>query len=120
MANSSINIDGVNNATIWAAVAWSRERLQDADEINITWAVPKVFLGPHYFHHWHLIQDDGGFPITSYKIDMLDIQTNNWLEITFIEGYAETKCSLSNILYGIMYRYKSQVKSDSLIQQTFV
>ena len=32
-----------------------------------------------------LFQDDGGFPITGYKIDMLDIQTNNWLEITFIE-----------------------------------
>ena len=30
-------------------------------------------------------QDDGGFPITGYKIDMLDIQTNNWIEITFIE-----------------------------------
>ena len=44
-------------------------------------------FGHHYFHHWHLIQDDGGFPITGYKIDMLDIQTNNWLEITFIEVF---------------------------------
>ena len=52
----------------------SRTEPQDensvTDEINITWAVPK---------------DDGGFPITGYKIEMLDIQTNNWIEITFIE-----------------------------------
>ena len=40
------------------------------DEINITWNIPK---------------DDGGFPITGYKIEMLDIQTNNWIEITFVE-----------------------------------
>ena len=33
------------------------------------------------------MKDDGGFPITGYKIDMLDIQTNNWLEITFIEVF---------------------------------
>ena len=52
----------------------SRTEPQDensvTDEINITWAVPK---------------DDGGFPITGYRIEMLDIQTNNWIEITFIE-----------------------------------
>ena len=35
---------------------------------------------------------------------MLDIQSGTWIEITFIEGY-EPKCTLSNILYGIMYRY---------------
>ena len=40
------------------------------DEINITWNIPK---------------DDGGFPITGYRIEMLDIQTNNWIEITFVE-----------------------------------
>ena len=34
---------------------------------------------------------------------MLDIQSGTWIEITFIEGY-EPKCTLSNILYGIMYR----------------
>ena len=37
-----------------------------------------------------MLQDDGGFPITGYKIDMLDIQTNNWLEITFIEVGVES------------------------------
>ena len=42
--------------------------------------------------------------ITSgYRVEMLDIQSGTWIEITFIEGY-EPKCTLSNILYGIMYR----------------
>jgi hypothetical protein len=36
---------------------------------------------------------------------MLDIQSGTWIEITFIEGY-EPKCTLSNILYGIMYRFR--------------
>jgi hypothetical protein len=31
------------------------------------------------------MQDDGGYPITGYRIEMLDIQTNHWIEITFIE-----------------------------------
>ena len=86
------------------------------DEINLKWSAPN---------------DDGGYPITGweqsihnvvqatvrnskvffsflkhgrYCVEMLDIKTGRWMEITFIEGYAETKCSLSNILYGIMYR----------------
>ena len=44
--------------------------------------------GGHFQEHYSTLpstQDDGGFPITGYKIDMLDIQTNNWIEITFIE-----------------------------------
>ena len=46
-----------------------------------------------------LFQDDGGFPITGYKIDMLDIQTNNWLEITFIEVIlSKSSNSLDQIL----------------------
>ncbi len=36
---------------------------------------------------------------------MLDIQSGSWLEITLIEGY-EPRCTLSNILYGIMYRFR--------------
>jgi hypothetical protein len=32
-----------------------------------------------------------------YRVEMLDIQTGKWIEITFIEGY-EPKCTLSNIL----------------------
>ena len=44
------------------------------------------------------------FPLISgYRVEMLDIQSGTWIEITFIEGY-EPKCTLSNILYGIMYR----------------
>ena len=73
-------------------LTFSRSRPQDensvTDEINISWSIPK---------------DDGGFPITGYRIEMLDIQTNNWIEVTFVEGF-EPKCTLSNILYGIMYR----------------
>ena len=72
--------------------SFTRSRPQDensvTDEINISWSIPK---------------DDGGFPITGYRIEMLDIQTNNWIEVTFVEGF-EPKCTLSNILYGIMYR----------------
>jgi len=79
----------------------SRTEPQDensvTDEINITWAVPK---------------DDGGFPITGYRIEMLDIQTNNWIEITFIEGF-EPRCTLSNILYGIMYRFRVIAYNDA-------
>jgi len=67
------------------------------DEINLTWAVPK---------------DDGGFPITGYRIEMLDIQTNQWIEITFIEGF-EPRCTLSNILYGIMYRFRVIAYNDA-------
>jgi len=67
------------------------------DEINLTWNVPK---------------DDGGFPITGYRIEMLDIQTNNWIEITFIEGF-EPRCTLSNILYGIMYRFRVIAYNDA-------
>lgn len=76
------------------------------DEINLTWGVP---------------DDDGGYPITGlknpicnylkfknfisgllfmflgYRVEMLDIQTGRWIEITFIEGY-EPRCTLSNIL----------------------
>jgi len=75
----------------------ARDENSVTDEINITWAVPK---------------DDGGFPITGYKIDMLDIQTNNWIEITFIEGF-EPRCTLSNILYGIMYRFRVIAYNDA-------
>jgi len=67
------------------------------DEINLTWAIPK---------------DDGGFPITGYGIEMLDIQTGHWIEITFIEGF-EPRCTLSNILYGIMYRFRAIAYNDA-------
>lgn len=67
------------------------------DEINLTWAVP---------------EDDGGYPITGYRVEMLDIQTGKWIEITFIEGY-EPKCTLSNILYGIMYRFRAIALNDA-------
>ncbi|QQP36122.1 Uncharacterized protein FKW44_021120, partial [Caligus rogercresseyi] len=67
------------------------------DEINITWTAP---------------QDDGGYPITGYRVEMLDIQSGQWIEITFIEGY-EPKCTLSNILYGIMYRFRVVALNDS-------
>ncbi len=43
---------------------------------------------------------------------MLDIQTGCWLEITFIEGY-EPRCTLSNILYGIMYRFRVLAVNDA-------
>ena len=80
----------------------SRSRPQDensvTDEINISWSIPK---------------DDGGFPITGYRIEMLDIQSNNWIEITFIEGF-EPRCTLSNILYGIMYRFVFAISSMSI------
>ena len=36
-----------------------------------------------------------------YRVEMLDIKSGQWIEITFVEGY-EPKCSLGNILYGIM------------------
>ena len=57
-----------------ASISHPRSRPQDedsvTDEINISWSIPK---------------DDGGFPITGYRIEMLDIQTNNWIEVTFVE-----------------------------------
>ena len=43
---------------------------------------------------------------------MLDIQTGRWIEVTFIEGY-EPKCTLSNILYGIMYRFRVIALNDA-------
>jgi hypothetical protein len=43
---------------------------------------------------------------------MLDIQSGTWIEITFIEGY-EPKCTLSNILYGIMYRFRVVALNDA-------
>lgn len=43
---------------------------------------------------------------------MLDIKSGNWVEITFIEGY-EPKCTLSNILYGIMYRFRVVALNDA-------
>ncbi len=67
------------------------------DEINLTWNVP---------------DDDGGYPITGYRVEMLDIQSGKWIEITFIEGY-EPKCTLSNILYGIMYRFRVIALNDA-------
>merc|ERR1719189_1619696 len=67
------------------------------DEINLRWAVP---------------QDDGGYPITGYRVEMLDIQSGRWVEVTFIEGY-EPKCSLGNILYGIMYRFRVVALNDA-------
>merc|ERR1719189_1348816 len=67
------------------------------DEINLKWLVP---------------QDDGGFPITGYRVEMLDIQSGKWVEVTFIEGY-EPKCTLSNILYGIMYRFRVVALNDA-------
>ena len=36
---------------------------------------------------WKVPQDDGGYPITGYRVEMLDIQSGTWIEITFIEGY---------------------------------
>ena len=146
-------------------IFYLRSRPQDensvTDEINISWSIPK---------------DDGGFPITGYRIEMLDIQTNNWIEITFVEvgtfshywyffnklpipslthfrreistgplphlltrvdsifiswnsslnkwsqnkkdiaycfqGF-EPKCTLSNILYGIMYRFRVTAYNDA-------
>ena len=39
--------------------------------------------------------------IVGYRVEMLDIKSGQWIEITFIEGY-EPKCTLKNILYGIM------------------
>ena len=66
----------------------ARLEMRTASRMKSTSPGPSLrSFGHHYFHHWHLIQDDGGFPITGYKIDMLDIQTNNWLEITFIEVF---------------------------------
>ena len=43
---------------------------------------------------------------------MLDIQSGRWVEVTFIEGY-EPKCTLSNILYGIMYRFRVVALNDA-------
>ena len=43
---------------------------------------------------------------------MLDIQSGKWIEVTFIEGY-EPKCTLSNILYGIMYRFRVVALNDA-------
>ena len=31
-----------------------------------------------------------------YRVEMLDIKSGQWIEITFVEGY-EPKCSLGNI-----------------------
>ena len=47
-----------------------------------------------------------------YRVEMLDIQSGCWVEITFIEGY-EPKCTLSNILYGIMYRFRVIATNDA-------
>ena len=41
------------------------------------------------------------YSFTGYRVEMLDIKSGKWIEITFVEGY-EPKCSLGNILYGIM------------------
>ena len=43
---------------------------------------------------------------------MLDISSGKWIEVTFIEGY-EPKCTLSNILYGIMYRFRVVAINDA-------
>ena len=43
---------------------------------------------------------------------MLDLQSGCWIEITSIEGY-EPRCTLSNILYGIMYRFRVVALNDS-------
>lgn len=43
---------------------------------------------------------------------MLDLQSGCWVEITFIEGY-EPRCTLSNILYGIMYRFRIVAVNDA-------
>ena len=43
---------------------------------------------------------------------MLDIQSGCWIEIAFIEGY-EPKCTLRNILYGIMYRFRVIAVNDA-------
>eukprot|EP00094_Tigriopus_californicus_P003831 TCALIF_03687-PA protein Name:"Similar to unc-22 Twitchin (Caenorhabditis elegans)" AED:0.03 eAED:0.03 QI:253/0.88/0.9/1/0.88/0.9/10/156/900 len=80
----------------------SNQRTDDADEnavtdeINLSWNVP---------------EDDGGYPIIGYRVEMLDIQSGYWIEITSIEGY-EPKCTLSNILYGIMYRFRVLALND--------
>eukprot|EP00095_Tigriopus_kingsejongensis_P007319 maker-scaffold689_size110969-snap-gene-0.21 protein:Tk07319 transcript:maker-scaffold689_size110969-snap-gene-0.21-mRNA-1 annotation:"titin" len=75
------------------------------DEINLSWTVP---------------EDDGGYPIIGksprYRVEMLDIQSGYWIEITSIEGY-EPKCTLSNILYGIMYRFRILALNDAGISE---
>jgi hypothetical protein len=43
---------------------------------------------------------------------MLDLGSGCWIEITCIEGY-EPKCTLSNILYGIMYRFRIIAMNDA-------
>ena len=50
--------------------------------------------------------------VLGYRVEMLDIQTGRWIEVTFIEGY-EPKCTLSNILYGIMYRFRVIALNDA-------
>ena len=47
-----------------------------------------------------------------YRVEMLDIQSGRWVEVTFIDGY-EPKCTLSNILYGIMYRFRVVCLNDA-------
>ena len=49
----------------------------------------------NYFTHDHI------FVAIGYRVEMLDIKSGQWIEITFVEGY-EPRCSLGNILYGIM------------------
>ena len=49
---------------------------------------------------------------SGYRVEMLDIQSGRWVEVTFIDGY-EPKCTLSNILYGIMYRFRVVCLNDA-------
>ena len=52
------------------------------------------------------------FSPSGYRVEMLDIQSGCWIEITSIEGY-EPQCTLSNILYGIMYRFRVVALNDA-------
>ncbi len=52
------------------------------------------------------------FCFIGYRVEMLDISSGKWIEVTFIEGY-EPKCTLSNILYGIMYRFRVVAINDA-------
>ena len=49
---------------------------------------------------------------------MLDIKSGKWIEITFVEGY-EPKCSLGNILYGIMLVFLNKISILNYLIQLF-
>ena len=69
----------------------------------------QLLRGKLYFRKLHMQARNSS---AGYRVEMLDIQSGSWLEITFIEGY-EPKCTLSNILYGIMYRFRVIALNDA-------